>query len=125
MLAQMMTQFPEETAGELREVLKEAFGNGRLDQITAEVMVKHYSTEEILELARFMATPEAQSTIRKQPLILAETMKFSQAEILRVLRKRHPELFADEPNRIAGQFPPAGMIETGGTPTPSGSDEGR
>jgi hypothetical protein len=100
MLDKMLTEYPPEAAEVLREVFIEAFTAERIKEVSLDIMVKYYSTEEILELARFLATPEAQAKLSKQPLIITEMMQFGQQEVERVLQRRYPELFAHEPKSI-------------------------
>ena len=54
------------------------------------MMVKHCSTAEIMALARHLGTPEAQSALQKQPLLMAESMEFGAREFQRIFEERHP-----------------------------------
>jgi hypothetical protein len=119
MLDQMLIQFPDEIADEVRSIFEEIYGRGRFEQYMLEILVKYYSTAELLALARYMGSPEGQSSLQKQPLILQETMTFGAAEFQRVLRKRHPELFEDaEPGQNLEAAQPNPLLATGGIGEP-------
>jgi len=92
MLTQMLAQFPEDEADEIRSITEEVFGGGRLESIIRGLMVKYYTESEIVGLARFLASPVGQSSLQKQQAILAEMMAFGQSEFQRVLLERHPDL---------------------------------
>ena len=68
------------------------FGSDRLEKFLLEMAVKHFTTGELIAMARYLATPEGQSSLQKQPIIAAECMKFGGSEFQRILLKRHPEL---------------------------------
>lgn len=95
-----LSSSPPEVAGEVREVILEALGPIKEHQL--EVMVNYCSTAEILELARFMASPEGQASLQKQPLIAAEMMEFGAREAERIQRRRNSELYANGPKAIEG-----------------------
>lgn len=102
-LVQLASQYPPEVAEELHDIFREAFGGGRLEEVMAATMVKYFSTEEILAMARFLASPEGQAGLRKQPQMLTELMAFGQQEAQRILVQRHPELGpTEEPKTIEG-----------------------
>ena len=44
-----------------------------------DTMIKYYTTEELLMLTKYMITPEAQSMIHKQPLMMKEIMEYGTA----------------------------------------------
>jgi hypothetical protein len=114
MLSFMLAQSPPEVADEVRSINLEVFGGGRMERMIADIMVKHYTASEIVGLARFLASPVGQSSLQKQPAIMAEMMALGRSEFQRVLLKRHPEL-ADTigmlPDANTGALPAAG--ETG------------
>ena len=56
-LDQMLADAPPEAAEEIRSINEEVYGGGRLDAFMLDLMVKHYSTEEIVQLTRFLASP--------------------------------------------------------------------
>jgi hypothetical protein len=119
-MTQMLAQYPEDVAEEIRSISDEAFGGGRLEQAMMNMMVKHYTEGEIIELARFLASPVGQSSLQKQQVIMAEMMASGQKEFLRVLLQRHPELadqIADDHDAGTGALPPAvqsGQLAAGG-----------
>ncbi len=94
MITVMLAQYPEDMADEIRSVCQEAFGEGRLETFLLDLMVKHYSTEELVLLSQFMGKPEGQSALQKQAAIMEESMQFGASEFQRIYAKRHPP---DEP----------------------------
>jgi hypothetical protein len=92
MLNLMLSQFPQEVADELRDVLEEAFGGDKLEHAAFEQMVKSYTEAEIVHLARFLASSVGQSSLQKQQAMLTEMAVWGQREVEQVLLKRHPEL---------------------------------
>ncbi len=58
----------------------------------ADLMVKYYTEAEIVQFARFLASPVGQSSLQKQPVMFAEAIAMGQHEFERVLLKRHPEM---------------------------------
>ena len=92
---QMFAELPEEIGGEIRSILDEIYGGGRFNKLMRDILVQHYSEGELVQLARFAASPEGQSSLYKQPLILKESMEMGQREFARLLLKRRPDLVAD------------------------------
>jgi hypothetical protein len=86
----MVAQYPAEIADEIRNIHEEINGGDRLESQLLAMMVKYYSTAEIMALARFLESPEAQSALQKQQLVLAESMEFGAKEFVRVFNERHP-----------------------------------
>jgi hypothetical protein len=91
---QIISQFPPEMVEELREAFAEFMG--WVKERLPDMMAKHYTIEEIVGLARFMASAEGQAGISKQPLMSAEFMELSQREMLRILTNRYPLFFTNE-----------------------------
>ena len=60
--------------------LKRYTGEADLKASCFAMMVKHYSTAEIMQLARHLGTPEAQSALQKQQPVLSESMEFGARE---------------------------------------------
>jgi hypothetical protein len=85
-------------AEELRELMMEV--SERTNELFLDTMVKNYSTAEILELTRFTASPEGQALVSKQPVIMAQMMRFGRQEAERILSRRQPELHSEEPKTI-------------------------
>lgn len=112
LLAPLLAAYPEDVAEEIRSIYEEAFGGGKLESMVLEMMVKHFTEAEIVQLARFLASPVGQSSLQKQQGMVLEMMQFAQREFERILLKRHPELAGEaaqralpapgEPNRLAG-----------------------
>ena len=92
MLALM--QSDDADAAETRSIYEEAFGKGRLEQVLLEAMVKYYTEGELIQFARFLASPDGQSSLLKYPQITAEIMQYGASEFQRIYLQRHPELLA-------------------------------
>jgi hypothetical protein len=101
-LAQLLQQYPPEVQEEIHSVYTEVYGNGKIEQIMAEMMVHYYTVEEIVQLAAFLASPVGQSSLQKQREMTLAMMQYGQQEFERVLRARHPDWFDD-----AGEAPEA------------------
>jgi len=111
-LTSMLSQFPEELADELRSICVEVWSDDNLKRFTIEMMVKHYTEAEIVQLARFRASPVGQSSLWKQQAILAETIAWANREFQRVLLNRYPEM-ADTIGQL--QAASAGALPADGT----------
>lgn len=94
-LAQMLASYPPDDADEIRSIYEEAFGGGRIEKIMFDMMVKYYTETEMVQLARFLASPVGQSSLQKQQAMMLELMQFGAEEFARILLKRHPELAAE------------------------------
>jgi hypothetical protein len=122
----MLSQFPPEVADEIRSINLEVFGGGRLERMLADMIVKHYTASEILELARFLASPVGQSSLQKQPAMMAEMMALGQSEFNRVLLKRHPELAGTDEmlsDASAAALPAVALPNQLTAGSPQGADE--
>jgi hypothetical protein len=97
-LSQFLAAFPPDIADEIQSIHKEVFGGGKYMEFVMKLMVKHYSTAEIVQLARFLSTPEGQSSLKKYPLMMKDAMEYGASEFQRVLTKRHPELTGNPAN---------------------------
>ena len=131
-LEQMLAQQPPEAAEEIRSIYEEAFGNGRLEEVLLDAMVKYYTEAELVQFARFLASPEGQSSLLKYPEIMAETMQIGASEFQRIYLNRHPELAAgdDQPdvgtdggNALSAPAQPPNQLSAGDSdhPAPAGA----
>ena len=90
-LTQMLAQFPPEMAEEIQSISEEVWGGGRLEKFTFDLYVKHFSAAELVVLSRMLGTPEGQSALQKQAVMMKESMEFGAREFQRVFEKRHPD----------------------------------
>jgi hypothetical protein len=88
----MLSQVPAEIAEEVREIQRVMLE--KVEEDIVAMMVKYYSTPEILQLAKHMASPEAQAVMSKSPQLMAEMMESYQREFERIVVQRYPELGA-------------------------------
>jgi hypothetical protein len=95
LLAGMLSGLSADAALHLRDILNEIWSSPRFERFMLATMVKHYSTAEIMMLARVLGTAEGQSAMQRAPLLIAEAMQYGESEFKRVLHERYPEL-ADE-----------------------------
>src|SRR5690606_28585193 len=105
-LETMLAQEEPEVAAEIRSIHEEVFGGGRFEHFMQQLMVKHYSSAELVALARFLGTAEGQSASQKQPLVMQEAMNWGQREFMRVMQKRYGPLEDDsaaELPRLGGE----------------------
>lgn len=99
-LETMIAREEPEVAAEIRSIHEEVFGGGRFENFMQQLMVKHYSSAELVALARFLGTAEGQSASQKQPLVMQEAMSYGQREFLRVLQERYGPLDDEEPAEL-------------------------
>ncbi len=103
----LLTTVPEEDADEFSSIFEEIWGGGRAESFMLELMVKHFSTEELTQFARFLGTAEGQSSLQKQQLVMQDVINFSASEVDRVWKKRHPTKRAldatTEPKQLSGE----------------------
>jgi hypothetical protein len=96
-LSHMLAEVPEDVAEDIREIYHEAFGKEKMESMLAEIMVKHYTEAELVQFARFLASPVGQSSLQKYPAMMAEAMEWGKQEFQRVLLQHYPELAGDAP----------------------------
>jgi hypothetical protein len=114
MLEGMLAQAPSEAeAEEIRSIFEEAFGHGRMENLVVEMMTKHYTTAELIGMARFMGSAVGQSSLRKQALLMPQMMRLGQREVERVYAQRR-EL---EQASRAGSGDAQTLLETAGDPS--------
>ncbi|HUK74123.1 MAG TPA: DUF4062 domain-containing protein [Candidatus Bathyarchaeia archaeon] len=113
MVEQMLAGSPAEEAEEIRSINEEVFGGGKLERLTMEMMVKYYTEAELVELARFLASPVGQSSLQKQQAMMAEVLTIGQQEFQRVYLERHPELaeLAEQQQDEAASLPSGAALE--------------
>jgi len=91
-LSPLFSQLPDELADAFRSIYAEVFNSDKVKRATLEMIVKYYTEAEIVQLARFRASPVGQSSLLKQQAMMAEMIAYGQGEFQRVLLTRHPEL---------------------------------
>ncbi len=69
-----------------KELLKKYVGDEIISEMK-EVMVKHYTADELAAMSDFYGTPVGQSIIKKQNLASADMMKKMQAVVMKMLFK--------------------------------------
>jgi len=95
--------YPPQVAGEVRDVMMDALEP--IKDHLLEVMVKYYSTAEIIELAKFMASPQGQSSLKKQQFILADMMEFGRQAGTTIMARREQQLRPNDPMIIEATSP--------------------
>jgi hypothetical protein len=100
----MLALYPPEWQPEMREIIEEVFGGGKLEKIQLEMMVHFYTLEEIVQLATFLASPVGQSSLAKQPRLLLAMMQYGKEEFVRVFKERHPDWVDDAAEKQAPIF---------------------
>jgi hypothetical protein len=106
MLNQMLAPFPEEMVPVMRALYDEVYGNGKLERLMLDTMIKYYTTEELVMLAKYMVTPEAQSMLHKQPLMMKELMEYGMHAMQEAI-ERHAAIDAESVVGESKALPPA------------------
>ena len=117
MLNQMLAPFPEEMVPVMRALYDEVYGNGKLERLLLDTMIKYYTTEELVMLTKYMITPEAQSMLHKQPLMMKEVMEYGM-RAMREAIERHTAIDAESVVEESKALPPAAPAAL---PSPAGS----
>jgi hypothetical protein len=94
MLDQMLSAFPPELVPVMQALYNEVYGDGKLERLMLDTMIKYYTTEELLMLAKYMVTPEAQSMLHKQPLMMKELMDYGMHAMQEAI-ERHAAIDAE------------------------------
>ena len=74
-------QLPEERREEFKKALVKVVKAERLENITLEALVKHFTVKEIDALAAFYGSPEGRSITKKFGAYLADVMPAIQEEL--------------------------------------------
>jgi uncharacterized protein len=88
-LNQLAEQIPEERREEFRKTLTEVVTSERIERITLDAIVKHFTVREINALAAFYGSPEGRSISRKFTAYMADVMPSIQKELAEAVDKIH------------------------------------
>ncbi|MFB3776802.1 MAG: DUF2059 domain-containing protein [Bryobacteraceae bacterium] len=88
-LDQLAGQLPEERREEFRKTLAEVITSEKIEKITLEAIVKHFTVKEINALAAFYGSPEGRSVSRKFTAYMADVMPAIQQELAEAVDRVH------------------------------------
>jgi len=86
---QLAARLPEDRREEFRQALAKVLGSERIEKITLDAIVKHFTVREINALAAFYGSPEGRSIGKKFSAYMADVMPSIQEELSKVLGDLH------------------------------------
>ncbi|MCC7173599.1 MAG: DUF2059 domain-containing protein [Bryobacterales bacterium] len=87
----LTAQLPEDQRAEFREALARVLQSERIEKITLDAIVKHFTVREINALAAFYGSSEGRSISKKFSAYMADVMPAVQQELSKVLGGLHDE----------------------------------
>lgn len=97
-LVEFLKNVPEKDRALFAEVWKEVIDVAELKRVTANLMCKHFTREEIEALTAFYGSPAGKAVMRKMPRFAGEFMPYQMeimkktiAKIIETLQKRQRE----------------------------------
>lgn len=90
-LDQLAAQLPEERREEFKKTLAEVISSEKIEKITLDAIVKHFTVKEINALTAFYGSPEGRSISRKFTAYMADVMPAIQQELANAVEKVHEE----------------------------------
>jgi hypothetical protein len=97
-LQQMTASLKEEEIGMLYDIYTELTTRGIWEKFFVDVMIRNYSTEEIMALAQLYSTAAGQSIVFKQSMVTIEAMQFGSYAFSRIARDLTGNDFKQEVN---------------------------
>ncbi|HSW51410.1 MAG TPA: DUF2059 domain-containing protein [Bryobacteraceae bacterium] len=90
-LNQLAGQIPEERREDFKKTLAEVVTSEKIEKITLDAIVKHFTVREINALAAFYGSPEGRSISRKFTAYMADVMPAIQHQLADAIEKVHKE----------------------------------
>jgi hypothetical protein len=90
-LDRLASQIPEQRREEFKQALTQVVTSERIERITLEAIVKHFTVREINALAAFYGSPEGRSIAKKFTAYMADVMPAIQQELADVIDKIHKD----------------------------------
>ena len=88
-LDQLAAKLPEDRREEFRKALAKVLESERIEKITLDAIVKHFTVREINALAAFYGSPEGRSIGKKFSAYMADVMPSIQEEVSKVVGDLH------------------------------------
>jgi hypothetical protein len=85
-------QVPEERRAEFKQALDKVIKSDRIEKITLDAVVKHFTVKEINALTAFYASPEGRSITKKFGAYLADVTPAIQEELALAVEEIHKEV---------------------------------
>ncbi len=86
---QLAARLPEDRREEFREALAKVLESERMEKITLDAIVKHFTVREINALAAFYGSAEGRSIGKKFSAYMADVMPLIQEEVSKTLAGLH------------------------------------
>ncbi len=88
-LDELAGRIPEERREEFRKTMTEVLRSERIEKITLDAIVKHFTVREINALTAFYGSPEGRSITKKFSVYMADVMPAIQQELTDAIDKIH------------------------------------
>jgi hypothetical protein len=88
-LDELAGRIPEERREEFRKTMTEVLRSERIEKITLDAIVKHFTVREINALTAFYGSPEGRSITKKFSVYMADVMPAIQQELTEAIDKIH------------------------------------
>ncbi len=91
-LDRVAAQVPEDRREEFKKALAKVVKSERIEKLTREALVKHFTVREINALTAFYGSPEGRSITKKFGAYLADVMPAMQEELSSAIEEIHKEV---------------------------------
>ena len=88
---QLAAQLPEDRRDEFKKTLAKVLSSDRIEKITLDAIVKHFTVKEINALTAFYGSPEGRSITKKFSSYMADVMPVIQQELTKVVGEVHTD----------------------------------
>ncbi len=88
---QLSAQLPEESREEFKQALTKVLASERIEKITLDAIVKHFTVKEIDALTAFYGSPEGRSITKKFSAYMADVMPVIQQELSKAIGEVHSD----------------------------------
>ena len=86
------SQVPEDRREEFNQALAKVVKSERIEKLTRDALVKHFTVREINALTAFYGSPEGRSITKKFGAYLADVMPAMQEELSSAIEEIHKEV---------------------------------
>jgi hypothetical protein len=88
----VVQQVPEARRADFRKALAKAVSSDRIEKITLDAVVKHFTVREIEALTAFYGSPEGKSITKKFSAYMADVMPAIQSELAGAVEEIQKEI---------------------------------
>ncbi|RPI16503.1 MAG: DUF2059 domain-containing protein [Acidobacteriales bacterium] len=91
-LDRVASQVPDDRREEFKKALAKVVKSERIEKLTREALIKHFTVREINALTAFYGSPEGRSITKKFGAYLADVMPAMQQELSNAIEEIHKEI---------------------------------